>query len=253
MDQQISLKLGRWQQAFADDFTCSAVIADPPYGSRTHEGSANMEQFDLDGHAARRSLTYAHWTPDDVREFVAFWAPRTRGWMACMTSDDLIPVWRAAYATAGRLDFAPVPCLWHRPRMSGDGPGSGTVYLMVARPREKRFLSWGSLPCWYGPIFAPRATDPDHHIGGKPLSIMRSIVRDYSRPGDLVCDPCAGGATTLLAAAMEGRRAVGSEMDADTFAKAQARLAKGYTLPMFVTDSPRLAVQSPLDLVGVQP
>jgi DNA modification methylase len=53
---------------------------------------------------------------------------------------------------------------------------------------------------------------------------MRAIVRDYSRPGDLVCDPCAGGGTTLLAAIMEGRRAIGSEIDPVTFEKAVKRL-----------------------------
>lgn len=46
---------------------------------------------------------------------------------------------------------------------------------------------------------------------------------------DLVCDPCAGGATTLLAAAIEGRRAIGAERDPATFASAQRRLACGYT------------------------
>ena len=67
----------------------------------------------------------------------------------------------------------------------------------------------------------------------KPLWLMRAIIRDYTRPGDLVCDPCAGGGTTLLAAAMEGRRAVGAEIDPKTYALAQKRIARGYTPTMF--------------------
>jgi site-specific DNA-methyltransferase (adenine-specific) len=62
---------------------------------------------------------------------------------------------------------------------------------------------------------------------------MQSIVKDYSRPGDLIVDPCAGGGTTLLAAAIEGRRAIGAECDPETFAKAVRRLSKGYTPSMF--------------------
>lgn len=58
---------------------------------------------------------------------------------------------------------------------------------------------------------------------------MRAIVRDYSRRGDLVCDPTAGGGTTLLAAAIEGRRAIGAEVDDETFRAAKRRLAAGYT------------------------
>ena len=63
------------------------------------------------------------------------------------------------------------------------------------------------------------------HPGGKSADLMRALIRDYSRPGDLVCDPCAGGGTTLLAAVQTGRRAVGSEMDPQTHAKAVQRLA----------------------------
>jgi site-specific DNA-methyltransferase (adenine-specific) len=87
--------------------------------------------------------------------------------------------------------------------------------------------------------------DRSGHIGGKPLALMRAIIRDYTRPGDLVMDCFAGGGTTLLAAAMEGRRAIGAEMDPETYAKAKARLAKGYTKPLFV-DGPEKAKQGDL-------
>jgi hypothetical protein len=53
---------------------------------------------------------------------------------------------------------------------------------------------------------------------------MRALVRDYSRPGDLVCDPCAGAGTTLVAAKMSGRRFIGSDIDAAHVAIAQRRL-----------------------------
>lgn len=222
----LDLRLGCWQDVLADVREVDACIGDPPYGKRTHEGNDDMgdryDRSDLEG--------YAYWSPEDVLEFVAYWSPRTRGWMAQMTSDDLIPVWRDAYSTAGRLDFAPVPILQHRPRLGGDGPGSGAVYLMVARPRERRFLSWGSLPCWY--MSQPDKTGIVN--GAKPLSLMRAIVSDYSRPGDYICDATAGGATTLLAAVMEGRRAVGSECDPDTHAKATARLSRGFQPSLLV-------------------
>lgn len=76
---------------------------------------------------------------------------------------------------------------------------------------------------------------------------MRAIIRDYTRPGDLVVDPCAGGGTTLLAAVMEGRRAIGAEMDPATFDKAVARLRKGFTTPLPGMEAPRME-QTGLDL-----
>ncbi|MCC6596997.1 MAG: hypothetical protein IT477_10855 [Rhodanobacteraceae bacterium] len=60
---------------------------------------------------------------------------------------------------------------------------------------------------------------------GKPLDLMRAIVSDYSRPGDLVCDPCAGYGSTLAAALQKGRRAIGAECDPEVYAEAQRRLA----------------------------
>lgn len=225
---EIELICGLWEDVLADRY-CDALITDPPYGLRTHKGNENMLQ-----RYARSDLVYKHWTPEEATAFVNFWSPRTRGWMCIMTSDDLIPVYRQAYADNGRYDFAPVPILQHRPRLAGDGPGSGAVYLMVARPKESRFMGWGSLPCWYQAAF-----DQDGHIGGKPLKLMQAIVMDYSDPGDLVCDPCAGAATTLLAAAMKNRRGIGAEADPVTFTNAMNRIGHGWTPDLFGGESDR--------------
>ena len=70
-------------------------------------------------------------------------------------------------------------------------------------------------------------------VGGKPLALMAAIVRDYSRPGDLVCDPFVGSGTTALAALSEGRRFVGSEQKPEHYEIARRRLDRGYTPTMF--------------------
>jgi hypothetical protein len=141
-----------------------------------------------------------------------------------MTSDDLIGAWRRAYRAASLYDFAPVVITAPRVRLGGDGPASSAVYLMVARPRSREFATWGALPGHYR-----AAVVRDGHIGGKPLALMRALVRHYSRPGDLIADPCAGYGTTLRAALIEGRRAVGAEIDPETHAHAAERLALPYT------------------------
>ena len=66
-------------------------------------------------------------------------------------------------------------------------------------------------------------------VGSKPVWLMRALIRDYSEPGDLVCDPFAGFGTTLLAAAIEGRRSVGCEVNAKRREDAKLRIAGGYT------------------------
>lgn len=221
------LRCGRWQDVLAD-VECDAVITDPPYSKRTHEG----QEAGADG-AERLDVEYDHWTADHVHEFVRSWSPRTRGWMANMTSHDLIPHWEAAYAEAGRYFFAPVPlvCTNPQPRMVGDGPTSGCVYLMVARPKRRDFVyigegegtRWGSLPGHY------RYTRPPGQGGGgrgKPLLLLEAIVRDYTEPGDLVVDPCFGWGSTFQATRVLGRRGVGAEVDREAFAEAQRRLGR---------------------------
>ena len=222
----MTLHLGRWQNTL-DGVTCDALITDPPYGNRTHVGhnDAAEQTRAITGQATRTNLAYPHWTADDVSAFVASWAPRCRGWFCALTSHDLAPAYEAALGAFGRFTFAPLPIIQKRPRLVGDGPASWTVYLVVSRPRGAPFSTWGCLP---GAYFSH--TEKDGVVAGaKPLSLMRSIVRDYSKPGDLVCDPCAGGATTLLAALTEGRRAIGSEIDPITHAAAIQRLDRGYT------------------------
>jgi hypothetical protein len=53
---------------------------------------------------------------------------------------------------------------------------------------------------------------------------MRPFVETFSRPGDLVLDPFAGFGTTLVAAALEGRRALGIEVDPDRARRIRERL-----------------------------
>lgn len=108
----------------------------------------------------------------------------------------------------------------------------------MARTRGKWATQppWGSLRGWYDQPTAhlSRETLGDGFIGQKPESLMRALVRDYSRPGWTICDPHAGTGTTLVAARAEGgRTAIGAEIDPDTFAASEARLARPYTLPLF--------------------
>ena len=212
----------------------------------------------------RRAIDYAGWSPDDVRAFVASWSPRTSGWMVSITDHVLAPVWADAMAAGGRYVFAPVPWVacGSRVRLAGDGPSSWACYIIVGRP--SRDLSWGmrrnvNSPGVFrdGTPFHKWGTLPGAYVvtadrggltGGKPLALMRAIVRDYSRPGDLVCDPCSGGASTLIAAAIEGRRSVGAEMDPETHAKAVERIGRGWTQVMRLPEV--RGVQGGLDLAG---
>ena len=224
------LRLGRWQDVL-DGVEVDCIVTDPPYSARTHEGHDDAAESTkaLTGQQTRENLNYDAWSPYDVAEFVSSWTGRVRGWWGCMTSHDLIPLWEAAYTRAGLYAFSPVPIIQKRPRLVGDGPSSWAVYLMVARPRTRHMATWGCLPGAYDSV----TVKGSGIAGTKPLGLMQAIVRDYSRPGDLVCDPFVGSGTTALAALSEGRRFVGSEQKPEHYEIARRRLDRGYTPTMF--------------------
>ena len=66
--------------------------------------------------------------------------------------------------------------------------------------------------------------DDKHHQTGKPVSIMRELVRVVRRDGVLL-DPFAGSGSTGVAALLEGRRVILCERVPEYAAVARARLA----------------------------
>lgn len=211
-----------------------ALVVDAPYSERTHAGHDGEAAADIgktwvrangreEKKIARREIDYSAWTTADVLEFVWAWHPVVGGWIVSITDDVLFHDWRDAMGSVGRQTFQDVPCVVRgmTVRLSGDGPSSWATHAAVSRPRSRVHASWGTLPGSYvGP------SEKQAAVGGKPLWLMRAIVGDYSREGDLVVDPCMGAGTTLVAAVELGRRAIGCEPDAGRFEMAAKRLAK---------------------------
>ena len=229
------LRLGAWQDVLAD-VECDLLCVDAPYSDTTHRGhDASVSRAARDANtdkSERRPIDYASLTAEQAAEWGARMSEMARGWICALTDHHLAPAWTAGMEVAGRYAFAPLPAIEHggRFRPGGDGPAGVTAQLVVARPRstaDGRFPYWGSLPGYYVCRRERKAV-----IGGKPLAMMRAIVCDYSRAGDVVCDPCAGAATTLVAAVETGRTAIGAEMDPATFILAARRLRAARYRPM---------------------
>lgn len=222
-----SLHHGLWQAVLAD-FTVDAIICDPPYGARTHDSKPTRNDVHerAGGGYDPRGLvpSYSAWTEDHVDEFVQSWSPRCRGWMVSLTSHDLVPAWERVYAEVDRYCFAPIPCVIRGMscRMLGDGPSNWAVWAVVARPRTKEFMSWGTLP---GAYVVPQ-TDEAGGGRGKPAWLMNALVRDYTRKGDLIADPFTGWGSTLAAATANGRTAIGAEVDFEAYSEAARRLRR---------------------------
>jgi site-specific DNA-methyltransferase (adenine-specific) len=194
-----------------------AVITDPPYSARTHKGhdSAAVGSASQGGDGTnRKPLGYSFWTPADVAAFVAESHRACSGWMVCMTDYTLAPAWYESLRSHGRYAFAPLPYYapGSRCRITGDGPSCWTDWIIAARTKHQ--MKWGTLPGGY-----LRTADYGSvmHMGGKPVGLMTALVNDYSRAGQLVCDPCMGGGTTGIACARTGRWFIGIEQNRESF------------------------------------
>jgi DNA methylase/ParB-like nuclease domain len=71
--------------------------------------------------------------------------------------------------------------------------------------------------------------DKRHHPWGQSEGGMADLLERIGQVGDTVCDPFMGAGTTGVAAIRQGRKFIGIEVDADSFAKAELRLAEAAT------------------------
>ena len=200
---------GAFAQVLEDGIAADAVITDPPYSAKTHGGQ----------HEARDGIGYAAWAPETAEHYARVFADWARGWTVVLTDHILAPHFAAGAEAAKRYVFAPIPIVTtgSTVRLRGDGPASWTVWGIMSRPRNQEFAGWGARP---GAYIGKGAVKGEPIRGVKQIEIMRAIIRDYTKPGDLILDPCAGTGTTLIAAVLEGREAIGVEENATTFERA---------------------------------
>lgn len=215
------LHLADWRDVDQDSLRCDALIEDPPYGRRTHEGQKHKRESGSSGTlVSDAGLNYDQLEPADVIFLVEGAHAICDGWCLWHTSHDLIPAYEDACARIGRYCFAPVPVVMPgmNVRLAGDGPSNWTVQLVVTRTAKKK--CWSTKPGFYTTTRGPATVVK----GAKPLGLMEALIADYTEAGDLVVDRFAGGGTTGVAAVRNGRRFVGCERKPEHFEIALSRL-----------------------------
>lgn len=71
----------------------------------------------------------------------------------------------------------------------------------------------------------PRGKDKVNHPTQKPVELMAWLIQLSTPPGGFVLDPFAGSGTTLVAAKLLGRKALGIELDREYIELARGRLS----------------------------
>lgn len=236
------LRLGRFQDALADIERCDAIITDPPYLGACAKQGGNQQAFrGMRVQSGPTVMGYAPASKSLLDDLCAFARARCKGWFVAFNDFDGAAHLRANFRSHGNVVAEPIA--WVKPpaitptRGNRNLPKKGTEFITAARfnPLPRR----GWIP---GSYIGPNSFTAQGQFvtGGKPLDLMRAIIRDFTKPGDLILEPFAGGGTTILAAVMEGRRCIASEMSEENFAISAKRLSKGYTTSLFseVDDGP---------------
>ena len=78
---------------------------------------------------------------------------------------------------------------------------------------------------WDIPFLNPKAKERTGYPTQKPILLLERIIKLVTGPGDLVVDPFCGSGTTLVAAHLTGRKAIGIDISLDAVTLARERLA----------------------------
>lgn len=114
--------------------------------------------------------------------------------------------------------------------------GNCEYAVLLYRDKLPKFNNYGQMV--FNCLDWPRDTKtPKIHPTQKPVALLERLIEIFTDPGEIVIDPCAGSAVTLLAAENMNRKAYGFEIKKDFFKDANEKI-----LPL---SEPKLFCQSP--------
>ena len=192
---------------------CAAIVVDPPYGIQW-----------------KRSVNLARWSKahDGID-----------GDTDTGVRDGLLAVMADTPAIVFGSFYAPFPLslkqvlIWHKPPDSGlvgctTGFRRDAEPIFLVGPWPVRKVQWSSVLRSSGQSIKTVAIETGHpHT--KPVDLLRQLI-GVCPPG-VICDPCMGTGSTLVAAKLHGRKAIGIEVD-ERYCEIAARRLAQRVLPL---------------------
>lgn len=193
----------------------AVIVTDPPYG--TGEGGYLTGSLE--------SVTVRH---------------RILGDDDTGTRDDLLSLYPHTPAVVFGSPLRPPPARALQALVYRKAPGSGAIAARAGWRRDIELVylcgsndDWPQGPPARSAVIETRARSQGNpwgvaarygHPHAKPLDVLAEVIATC--PPGLILDPFAGSATTLLAARMVGRPAIGIELDPAHIATARRNLAQ---------------------------
>lgn len=219
------------------------VITDPPFETEAH----TLQRRAVSGVIVDPGdLPFAPITEQQRMEVATAISSLARRWVLTFCQIEASPLWRMAYENGGLVYKR--TCLWIKPdgmpQYSGDRPGMGYETLIAMHAAGKSRWNGGGRHGVFVVNKGENGGRPNSHPTQKPLRLMTQLIELFTDPGDVILDPFMGSGTTLVAAKMLGRRAIGIEMNADYCETAIQRLQQSL-LPLH---PPAVATQTEISL-----
>jgi site-specific DNA-methyltransferase (adenine-specific) len=198
------------------DRSVEAVITDPPYSKEAHTKGRRVkptgwQRAGTGTCVTEKPLSFPPMTAQQRDLAAVHFARIATQVIAVFCQVEDVGAWRVALERGGASYKRTVP--WVKPdaqpSLHGRWPGQAMEAIVIAtKPRARKLPIGGK--AWY--FVEPRCRDQLHETG-KPMRIMRELVLGLTKPGDVVVDPYAGSASTLVACRDLGRRGLGWEID----------------------------------------
>lgn len=203
---------------------CDLIVTDPPYGQEFKSSWSDMWgpiKGDENADKVFERVTHAL---DALRQYRHFYCFGTQFDFTRLPATIAELIWDKQILGMGDLALPWGPQhekitfgVWFGTR--GNRGGSGGK--LAARLRRGSILR----------SLRPNSSAVKHHPTEKPVDILRQMIESSSVMGETVYDPFAGSGSTLIAAAIEGRNAVGCEIE-ERYCEIAANRIERETLPL---------------------
>ena len=205
------------------DRSVAHCISDPPYESEAHTLGRRARPAGGGEGADPRALDFAPIGEQDRSDVARHMARVAQRWILVFCQVEAAMKWRSALEAGGARYMRTM--VWIKPdatpQFTGDRPGMGYESIVVAYAvsTKSRWNAGGKRG-----VYEFTGDPCRDHMTQKPVRLMEALIRDFTDPGELICDPFAGSGTTGVACKRLGRRFIGWERDPKFHAAAVKRL-----------------------------
>lgn len=197
-----------------DRGSVGAVVTDPPFFVGMGRG-ANEGGFGSDPWENVQTLEDAvKWTQPHAAETLRVLRPG--GAAVIMGGSQSLAAWEIAASRVGLSWMAELTVLWNtgKPRARNFGSLSTSIRWYI-KPGARHSFNSGEARAIYSNVIVCRKVplDKRDHPAQKPIELTTFLISLLTDEGDLVVDPFAGSGSTLVSAALVGRRWTGADLD----------------------------------------